>query len=126
MGYLDERHSYLVDKIRQTFPALSRSAIESYLQKEDVYSEIESFFKADGVGKLLFVHQVREEETEGGDWVQIGDKPELHLTTGEKERVKGKCCYFVRVAEKGVDKKTVGKSLDPLFICMRYSWSCRK
>ena len=74
---------------------------------------IQAFMGAEGPLKLIFFYQIPEMATENGEFITTGSKPKLFLTTGEKERCRGKAYYFVRTGNgsKPIDPKNLDQEI---------------
>jgi hypothetical protein len=70
---------------------------------------INAFMGADGPLKLIFFYQIPEIATDSGEYIAAGTKPKLFLTSGEKERCRGKVFYFTRTGNsmKAIDPKNL-------------------
>ena len=55
--------------------------------------------------------QVPEIETADGEFVLRGDAPQLILTTGESDKLRGKAVYFVRATTKAVNASSVEQDI---------------
>jgi hypothetical protein len=73
---------------------------------QECLSTINAFMGADGPLKLIFFYQIPEIATDSGEYIAAGTKPKLFLTSGEKERCRGKVYYFTRAG-------TTTKAIDP-------------
>eukprot|EP00217_Crustomastix_stigmatica_P013603 CAMPEP_0183798542 /NCGR_PEP_ID=MMETSP0803_2-20130417/19119_1 /TAXON_ID=195967 /ORGANISM="Crustomastix stigmata, Strain CCMP3273" /LENGTH=4519 /DNA_ID=CAMNT_0026043227 /DNA_START=42 /DNA_END=13598 /DNA_ORIENTATION=- len=104
---MDARGRWICVKLSEGFD-LKVEDVEKTLH-EKYEAELTDFYKADGPPKLVFFHQVPEEETEDGEFVPVGTKPELFLTSGEMDRLKGKAVYFIRSGAKDDRPKPVGE-----------------
>ena len=75
-------------------------AIESVIRAAPACDTVSAFFEPDGPQKLMFVYQPGEPSAEGGDSAPAS----LQLTSGELERLTGKCVYFVRLVREDEDE----------------------
>ena len=82
-------------------------AIESVIRAAPACDTVSAFFEPDGPQKLMFVYQPGEPSAEGGDSAPAS----LQLTSGELERLTGKCVYFVRTGLKGVSERTLEQDM---------------
>ena len=76
---------------------------------KDAQQQVQALVGADGPLKIMFFFQLPEAETDFGEYITIqGAKPKLFFTTGERERVRGRCFYFVRMNNaKALDIKSI-------------------
>jgi hypothetical protein len=76
---------------------------------QECITTINSFMGPDGPLKLIFFYQIPEIVTDSGDYIAAGVKPKLFLTSGEKERCRGKVFYFTRIgaSAKAIDPKNL-------------------
>jgi hypothetical protein len=76
---------------------------------QECSTTIHAFMGADGPLKLIFFYQIPEIVTDSGEYIATGTKPKLFLTSGEKERCRGKVYYFARIgpSAKAIDPKNL-------------------
>jgi len=109
MAAQDARVAYLASKLDEAL-GIGLSHVNATLA--DKVAEVQDFFKAEGRKKLIFFLQPLEVLNDAGDYVQQGDQERLFLTTGEEQRLRGRCFYFVKVdPTKGVDAKTIDTAI---------------
>jgi hypothetical protein len=76
---------------------------------QECSATVSAFMGPDGPLKLIFFYQIPEIATDSGEYIAAGTKPKLFLTSGEKERCRGKVYYFARIgpSTKAIDPKNL-------------------
>jgi hypothetical protein len=76
---------------------------------QECSTTINAFMGPDGPLKLIFFYQIPEIATDSGEYIAAGAKPKLFLTSGEKERCRGKVYYFTRIgpSTKAIEPKNL-------------------
>jgi len=109
MAAQDARISYIASKLDEAL-GIGLSQVNATLA--DKAADVQDFFKAEGRKKLIFFLQPLESLNDAGDYVQQGDQERLFLTSGEEQRLRGRCFYFVKVdPSKGVDAKSIDTAI---------------
>ena len=109
MATQDARITYLASKLEDAL-GIGLSQVNATLA--DKAADVQDFFKAEGRKKLIFFLQPLEVLNDAGDYVQQNDHERLFLTTGEEQRLRGRCFYFVKVdPNKGVDAKSIDTAI---------------
>jgi len=94
MASLSAHARYIAEKLSEV-ASIDIHVVEAAVH--DALPQINAFMGADGPLKLIFFYQIPEIATEAGEFMTAGSKPKLFLTSGERERCRGKCFYFVRI-----------------------------
>ena len=110
MAGLNAHAKFIAEKLSETV------GVDSHVAEAAVnesIATINAFMGADGPLKLIFFYQIPEIATENGEFILNGSKPKLFLTTGEKERCRGKAYYFVRTgnSSKPIDPKNLDQDI---------------
>jgi len=61
----------------------------------------EGFFSGSGDSRIFVYYQTQYKITDGGEIQDYGGSKEFFVTNGEKVKLKGKGCYFVRMTKPG-------------------------
>jgi hypothetical protein len=87
-------HQFIVDRLTDVLGVEKAAWIERFVRQDSNFREISQLFQPDGHPKLLFYFQSPSEGDTG--WGAHKDVPELFMTTGENERLRGRCIFFAR------------------------------
>ena len=110
MAALNANAKYIAEKLSESVGVdlhVAEVAINENL------TTINAFMAVDGPLKLIFFYQIPEISTDQGDFLQNGSKPKLFLTTGERERCRGKAYYFIRLgnSSKPLEQKNLEQDI---------------
>ena len=109
MPSLTACHRYVLDRLVDSIGADKSAYLERAVTQERTFQEINDLLQPKGQKKLLFFYQSPAEGDTG--WGADKNQPELFISNGESERLRGRCIYFVRVNPKGADARTVDTDL---------------
>eukprot|EP00961_Rhodomonas_salina_P206903 2793227-Rhodomonas_salina.2 len=97
---------WICNKLKEALGTADANLVDAALK--DANQQVQAFIGADGPLKIMFFFQLPEAETDFGEFITTGSKPKLFFTTGERERVRGRCFFFVRMNNtKAMDMKNV-------------------
>mmetsp|Transcript_13743 Transcript_13743/g.31844 ORF Transcript_13743/g.31844 Transcript_13743/m.31844 type:complete len:4493 (+) Transcript_13743:136-13614(+) len=96
----DARSKWIISKIQESLGPEHKSEVESVFANSKNQTVIQQFFGADGPPKLIFFFQPRVNE-----YGEERGEPHLFLTTGDQDKMSGRCFYVIRLSAKGVDPK---------------------
>lgn len=78
---------------------IKETSIEDYLLRSEGYPQtIQDFFSGNGPNKLIFYYQKKDITDPTGELVDSQEPPQLFMTTGDTERIKGKAVYFLKMS----------------------------
>jgi dynein heavy chain len=97
---------WIANKLKEALGAADGHLADAAVK--DASTNVTAFVGADGPLKIMFFFQLPEAETDSGEFITTGSKPKLFFTTGERERVRGRCFFFVRMNNaKALDIKNI-------------------
>ena len=89
-------HQFIVDRLTDVLGAEKTAWIERFVRQDSNFREISQLLQPNGHPKLLFYFQSPSEGDTG--WGAHKDVPELFMSTGENERLRGRCIFFARAS----------------------------
>ena len=100
MSLQTPRQKWLMACLTDCFGFPNHSKVEDYFNHPDVLPKIRAFMAGQGPPILTFFYQRPEAHDSYGEPNDSGD-PEIFLTVGDTDRIKGKCAYFIRNTPEG-------------------------
>jgi hypothetical protein len=99
---MDGRHRFILQRLKDGFQIEKSTIIEQFLSQERQMSQLNDFFRAEGLPTLTFFYQPppAREDTDGN--LVPSTQPQLFLNVSAKEKMCSKAIYFVRTNPKGV------------------------
>jgi hypothetical protein len=98
---MDARHRFILQRLKDGFNIARVTIIEQFMSQERVQSQLNDFFRAEGIPTLIFFFQPPRSTGED-EGVVTDAAPVLSLNVASKEKMTDKAIYFVRTNPKGV------------------------
>lgn len=97
---LSQRASWMASNIADSFGIQEYDAVEVF-RLPQFTTLFEDFFAGKGSDSIFVYYQVPYKINESGDIQYLNSPKEFFVSTGEKIKLVGKGCYFLRTSEPG-------------------------
>jgi hypothetical protein len=98
---MSTRAKWMAQCISDIFPSISEYEALELFRHAKHQPVFDGFLKGTGPARVFVYYQTAYKVTEANEIIDFPGHPEIYITDGEKERLKGKGIYFVRTTPPG-------------------------